>query len=330
MDTVVNVSLPVFGIVFAGFLAARWGVLPQAGIKTLNDYVYYFALPALLFASLARAPVSELTNWRFAAANLGGILISFGLSIMVARTIFARGMPTLAMHGMAASYGTTGYMGVPLLITAFGQQAAVPAALATLIHNIPVITLVILAMEASKTLGQEQVGAEQVGAQTTRNNPAPGVARTVTKAILLNPLTIAVAAGAAVAISKVNLPGPIAVFTDLLANAAGPTALFAVGLALVGRGRALREGAVRGSEVATLVALKIGLQPLVTLLLVFTLFPLEALWRTTTMVMAALPVGAGVYVFAQRYNELVEETSIAILLSMLVSVVTVSVVLATI
>lgn len=122
MQSALGVALPVFAIVLCGYLAGRYGLLGQGAAGNLNAYVYYFALPALLFTSLAEAPVGELANWAFVGADLVGIAVSFVASAALARWAYRVSLSTSAMRGMIASFGNTGYMGIPLLIAAFGRR----------------------------------------------------------------------------------------------------------------------------------------------------------------------------------------------------------------
>lgn len=55
MQSLLTVSLPVFGLMFCGYLAGRLRVLGADSSEALNRFVYYFALPALLFVFVARA-----------------------------------------------------------------------------------------------------------------------------------------------------------------------------------------------------------------------------------------------------------------------------------
>lgn len=318
MQTIFDVSLPVFAIVLCGFLAGKYKVIDKSMTKGLNDFVYYFALPALLFLSLAKAPVNQLANWPFVGATLGGILASFLLAIVLAKLLFRQQRPTLALYGMAASYGTTGYMGIPLIIAAFGPAAAVPASLATLLHNIPVITIVIITFASSQAVSQPEQGGKGQGITLFKG---------IVRAIVLNPLNIAVLLGIIVAFFHLSLPKSVDAFTQLLANAAGSTALFAIGLGLVAQGNQLQQAQVSKAEVSMLVALKIIFQPLVTIFLLTYILHTNALWSTVAVLMSALPVGAGVYVFALRYEKLVAQVTMAILVSMILSVVSISVLL---
>jgi malonate transporter len=318
MRTMLEVALPVFAVMLCGYLAGRSGMVANSGVRSLNNYVYYFALPALLFLSLAQAPVDRLVNWPFLAANLGGIVAGFAVSAAFAWVALGRGLPTPALHGMVGSFGNTGYMGVPLLIAAFGPEAAVPAAMATVVHNVPVTAAVILTYECSKVSGEAgKKGGRRIG----------GLLLDVARAVLLNPIVLSVAAGAGAAVSGFELPESVGVFAGLLKDAAGPTALFALGLGLVGA-RGVSGADIGRIEIASPVASKLVLQPLMAALLAFWVFNLDGLWATVTVLMSALPVGATPYVFAQRYGDSVDMASLAVLVSTLISVVTVSALLA--
>ena len=49
MDSILNVVLPVFGLVLTGYIAGKIGVLGKASSEALNGFVFYFSLPVLLF-----------------------------------------------------------------------------------------------------------------------------------------------------------------------------------------------------------------------------------------------------------------------------------------
>ena len=50
MEPLLNIVLPVFAIVGAGYLAGARGLLGDDSSVALNRFVYWVALPALLFA----------------------------------------------------------------------------------------------------------------------------------------------------------------------------------------------------------------------------------------------------------------------------------------
>ncbi|GIN23093.1 AEC family transporter [Siminovitchia fordii] len=313
MQIIFDIILPIFTVILCGYIAGRTGIVSASGSKTLNSYVFYITLPALLFYAVSNAPISQLTNWNFLFANLIGILSSFFLTIIFIRIFLKKKSAVLSIYGMNASYGTTGYMGLPLLIAAFGSKAALPAALATLIHNIPVIATVIITFEWER-------------AKENRNEK--GIfyfLQDVIKPVLLHPITLSVLLGIVFSLLSITLPASIDIFARFLSDAAGPTALFAIGLGITNQKELLKWSSLVNKEVHFLIFMKLVFQPVITTLLVFFVFKLESMWALTTILMSALPIGAGVFVFAQKYEKIIQETSIGIILSLLISVPTVSV-----
>ena len=105
MDALINVVIPVFGIVLAGYLAGRFSVLGSESAVALNRFVYYFALPALLFVFTARAPLAKVLNWPFIAAFIGAGMLTLFIALLVGRFWFRQDFSTLSMHGLTSVYG---------------------------------------------------------------------------------------------------------------------------------------------------------------------------------------------------------------------------------
>ncbi|WP_349367674.1 AEC family transporter [Salinarimonas sp.] len=311
----IEIVAPIFAVILAGYLFALWRGVDKAGTRLLNEYVLYGALPALLFVAVARADPAELQQWSFMGATLAGIGAAFVLGLLAARAAGAA-MPRATIPAMAASYGTTGYMGVPILITALGTGAAVPAAIATILHNVPVIMTVILINDLL----------------ARRDGPggAGGAIGGALKATLTNPLTVAVAAGVVVSVSGVELPRSLALFADFLGAAAGPTALFALGLGLAQLDASALLDRRRIATILPLIGIKIVIQPLVTFVVAVWVLGMSTSdpWFVAALIMAAQPIGAGVFVFASKYQHFEDETSVAIIASLLVALVTLPILLA--
>lgn len=308
MSILFNAALPVFAIIVCGYAAGRSGLITNAGAKTLNDYVFFIALPAMLFLSTATAPRERLTDWEFLWINLGGIAASFLLAFLAGKYIFKKHANESTILAMAASYGNSGYLGVPLVIAIYGNDAVLPAALATLLHNIPVIATVLLTLESSSAFN---------GSSSSRFITAVKACKPLAK----NPLMLSVAAGLLVSALEVPLPSAIGEFARLLSSAAGPTALFAIGLSLVGQSRFLKESGIQKAEITLLIALKMMLQPTVTALLMFYVFDINPVWGYVSVIISAMPVGANAYIFASKYGLYKEHTLVAILLSTILSIV---------
>ena len=114
------------------------------------------------------------------------------------------------------------------------------------------------------------------------------------------------------------IPKAIGNYLDLMATAAGPAALFAVGLSLVGRKIVGNIG-----EVVWLSALKVVINPILAFVLVTYVFLMDAFWSQAAVILSAMPVGTNPYVIAQQYNVHVKTVSPTIVVSTAMSVVVV-------
>ncbi len=304
MGVLFSVTLPVFGLILSGFFAGRMRVLGDAATDGLNGFVYYFALPALLALSVARAPLSEIFDWRYLGAVAAGIAVTIAIAVLLSKTVYGDRLSVLTLRAVSGAFANTGYVGIPLAITAFGAAAAVPAIMATVINS-----MVIGLAAAMVELDQRQSGM----------GPLASIGRT----LVTNPLILAVVIGGAVALSGLPVPQAIGTFLDLLGAAAGPCALFALGLfASQQQGEDGRFG-----DTIVLTALKLVVHPAVTWGLAIFVFGLNEMSTAMAVTMAALPTGALVFVLAQRYQVFVRRASNVILLTTLLSLVTVTVVL---
>jgi malonate transporter len=304
LDPVLGAAFPVFALVGCGVLAGRFRLINPGSSEALNRFVYAFALPAMLFMAVYRgSPAELLGSGSFLAgvvlATFGTALVGFGLS-----WFFQGGQSAQSvMRGLNASFANTGYLGIPLVTVAYGERAALPAALATVATNIVSFAAAIVCLELLA-------------------NPRGGGIGRALGGVARSPLIWPIALAMVFVFLETTVPVPVERFATLLAAAAGPCALFAIGLFV--SQLSIREG-FRSSWPTT--ALKLVLHPLLMAALAFWVLPIEATWAKIAVVCASLPLGATAFVLAQRYRLLEAETSTGAVLSTAVSVFTVSAVM---
>ncbi|HFC92231.1 MAG TPA: AEC family transporter [Leucothrix mucor] len=310
-----SIVLPIFLVILVGYLFAKKNKFSKEAGKLINDYVLFIALPALLFLSVAQAKPVELLHWEFVVATLVGIFVAYMLGIVLSifRSINA---PKSSIVAMAACYGTTGYMGVPIVIAVFGEKAAIPAAIATILHNIPAIMAVIITygiFNEEKKEGRSSIS----------------LFSTAIKITLLNPLTVAVIAGMFFSFLSIPLPNFLKTFTGFLSGAAGPTALFALGIGLSGLN--VKSGMKINNliDLSPIIIIKIIIQPFVTFLVAYYLFGMKFtdIYLIVAILMSAQPIGAGVYVFANKFDFFQEHIAVSIMVSLIVSIFSLSLLL---
>lgn len=310
VQVIFNTALPFFALIFCGYGAGRFGLLSPAAVTGVNTFVFYFALPAFIFNLTATSPLADIFKASFMAAYLSVGLVVFALAAILGRLLFGVKLGESAVLGAAAVLGNTGYMGLPLVAAAFGREAAIPLLLGLTIEATIFIPLTIAIIESDRGAG------ERVGGQWLK------VAGSVLGALARNPLVISIFAGVLISALALDLPTPITRFTGLLGDAAGPSALFALGATLVGR--PLWSGLAETSYMSTF---KLLIHPAAMWFATTQVFTVDPLWATVAILGASLPVAANVFIVARRYDTYLERASSAILLSTLVSMITVSILL---
>jgi predicted permease len=307
MLATLEILLPVFGLIFAGFACRRRGVLGPNSASELNRFVVWLALPALLFDTMAHATWHQLYQPAFVASFSIACVAVFAL-ILALRLRNRRHLADASVDAIAASYPNTGYIGFPLGVIAFGEASLTPTTIATILVACVLFAVAIVLIE--------------IGLQTERTPHKLGLK--VLRSLARNPLIVSPLAGVAIASLHVALPASAETFLKLLAGAASPCALVSLGLFLAEK-RASDAGAGRISLLLTAVKL-IG-QPALTWWLAARVFGLAPALVEMAVVLAALPTGTGPFMLAEFYRREAHVTSRTILLSTVGSVITLSLLL---
>lgn len=303
MELLLTIVFPIFGIVAAGFICGRFGLLGADSSEALNRFVYWVALPSLLFGVMAKVDIASVFNWPFIAGFAGASAVVWALASIAGRLLFRLDLGESSLHGLNSAYPNTGYMGIPLVIALYGEDATLPAILATIISVLSV-ALSVAPIEIAK---QEKANVARVIAD-------------VLLALARNPMIVAPCAGLGWAATGLGLTPPLDTFLSLLGAAAGPCALFAIGLFLVGK--PLTEGS---AEIAVMTVFKLIVHPALTALAVLMFFDMDPLWANVAIIMAALPIGSGPFVLAQASGLYVRRTSTVMLATTVLSLFTISV-----
>jgi malonate transporter len=302
MSAIIDAALPVFAIILAGFLCGRGRLLGEQSSEAINRFVYLVALPVMLFHVLATAEPAEVLNGPYILAYGGAQAALFAATWLTMRFAVKKPTPDASVFALGSIFGNTGYVGIPLAGVAFGEVGTQAAAVATVFQSAVFLPLTAVMIDASRTGGQ---------------------ARLIARTVATNPILLASLAGVAWSFTGLGLPGPVDTFGRLLGGAAGPSALFALGLVL---------SAIRLRSAGPLpwanVAVKLFVHPAVTVVAVFVLVPVHSDWAVVAILMAALPAGANLFVIARQSDTAVEMASAATLIGTVVSVFSVSALIA--
>jgi len=298
-----NLIFPFFGLIGLGYLAGRYFPREENGLVWLNRLIIYAALPALIFQIVRKAPVDQVLNIPFFLGTSLSTYLIFVITLTLMIVIYRAPLRQAAIQGSAASYGNIGYIGLPLTLSVFGPEAAIPAILVFCFDNTMQFVLVPLLM----ALGKE--GPKDVVLILTR----------IGRLVFLHPFIIATILGVIFVITGIELPQPIDLFLGMLERAAGPCALFALGITISQQSKVQYK-----SEYTFLIGFKILLHPTLTFLILTFIGGFDPLWIGVATLMAALPTASNVFVMATDYRIYKTESSNCILISTVASLITIS------
>lgn len=306
MQDVVAIAAPVFGLILLGIVIGRANYLSTGSSKILAEFGFKLAMPALLFkgassiATLSASPI-PLIGAYFAASVLVWLLATVATRIVLARP--SSDAPAVAM---ASCFGNTVMLGIPIAVTAFGVEATTPAAILVSIETPLLWVIATLQAEMTRTqsAGLSKAALSALGSE-----------------LVTNPIVMALVVGLAFGFSGLVLPAGLDRMVNLLAQAAVPTALVALGLTL----SAIE---VRGEAptLALISTLKLLLFP-VLVVATFTIVNVPPVWASVALLFAAMPSGANAYLFAVRYDRVVNSVAGAIVITTVLAGATVSLLL---
>lgn len=296
-----SITGPFFAVIALGFFAAKRGWMPDGAVRSLNVFVFNFAMPALVIRALAGQDIiAALTGPMVPVWVLAGAA-TFAISMLAMRLLCRGSLAEMAVSGQAGTIGNIGFLGLPLMLAAFGDRAAAPMAVVLIADLTIFIPLCIGLLEWASGKGASWK-----------------LVMTVAKGVVFNPFVLAIFGGTLLSLAGGKLPPAGDNLLNFLGDAAGATALFSLGVQLAAR---RVEGEARA--ISLMIVLKLFLHPLAVLSAAL-LFGLDPSLTAVLVVVASLPIAGNVFVVAERYGIFIQQLSAAILLSTTAGVVTVS------
>ena len=307
-NPVFSALLPVVLLIVIGVLAGRAGWIREAAIKDLSNLVFMVLTPALLFRTMSTVHVEQL-NFKPVALYFVAVLLLFGA--MLAWQGWSRRAAVLAL---AATFSNTVMIGIPLIGLAYGQAGLVTLFTLISVHSLVLLTLstVVLELVAARDERATGQGGQRHMALTVLAAVRSGV---------IHPVPLPIILGLLFAQTGLVLPEVLDKPLHLLGSAFGPVALVLVGVTLTH----VQVGPhLKGALGISL--LKNGVLPLLVTLLGLGL-GMQGLPLTVMIVTASLPMGANVFLFAQRYEVAQDLVTASLAVSTVIGLATVSLVM---
>ncbi|WP_298429708.1 AEC family transporter [Ottowia sp.] len=308
---VLSSLLPVVLLIGIGFVAGRMKLIRGEAVRDLSNLVFLVLVQALLFRTMATSHLERLDLKSVALYYIVAGAMFFALLLI--QGLNSRS----AVVALAAIFSNTLMIGVPLVQLAYGQAGLVYLFTLISMHALVLLTLATVVIEL--LVAREQ--SQQNPGQQPRRHIAATVARAVKNAIL-HPVPLPIIAGFLYSLTGIGLHPVVERPLKLLGDAFGPVALVLVGvtLAQTAIGRHLK-GALGISVLKTIV------HPILMAAAGWAL-GLRGLPLTVMVVAAALPVGANVFLFSQRYHTAEDLVTASVAVSTAMGLVTISVVMA--
>ena len=303
MSALLDVILPVFLVIGFGYAAVRANLLSEPAIDGLMRFAQNFAVPCLLFRSIAHLDLSAAYDVGLMTSFYTGAFAGFFACFFGAMLIFRRAMPDAVSIGFAGLFSNSLLLGLAITERAYGTEA--------LQGNYAIISL-----HAPMLYG---FGIALMEWARTRGHGLSGVAltRQISRAILSQSLVIGILLGFAVNFAGNPLPGFFWSGIDMIAGAAIPVALFGLGGTLV---RYRIEGDIEPVLMVTMASLV--LHPGITWLLGTQVFHLDTPALRSAVVTAAMAPGVNAYMFAHLYGVGKRVNASAVLVATAVSILT--------
>ncbi len=301
LSQILNVVLPVFFLICAGFLLGVRGFLKEEVNTVLSRLIFYVSVPALLFRSAALTDLSEAVN-----GTAIGLLAAVSVFICVAGYLmaFTSSPERRGVIAQGAHRSNIVFIGIPVITGALGSGEAVMGTAALLIGVLAPIYNFLAVVELTFPHSQGQSNSELVS-------------RTA-KEVALNPLILACAGGFLFSGLGLDLHPAADKTLELLGSIAPPLALLVVGASMKFRGIKEQLGA---SLVVS--AAKLAIYPALVYYL-FSLFNVSGTYLKVAVLLVATPTAVISHIFAREMKGDEQLAGAIIIITTILSMITIS------
>ncbi|RJX34209.1 MAG: AEC family transporter [Oxalobacter sp.] len=275
------------------------GKWPKDVASALSKFVFYVAVPALLFNTMSRFSSLPPVDVRLLFAFFGSCVIVFIVGRIVAWKFFKLDGVAQSVFALGGIYSNNVFLGIPLTKMTLGEQALPPVALIIAFNALLLWTLVTVSTEWA----------------LHGNLSVKGFAKT-TKNVLTNPVVASILLGLAWDFTGITLPVFLKTPLEMTAQAAAPLALIVLGMGLAEY--SIREGWQHSVAITTL---KLAVQPVVVYVLARAI-GLPKMETQAIVMLASISVAVNVYLMAEQFKTMKGAVASSMVLSTIVAAFT--------
>ncbi|XP_031835558.1 integral membrane protein GPR155 homolog anchor [Nomia melanderi] len=296
IDNLYLALIQCFAIILCGYIAGRFDIITKTEGNGLNIFVGTFALPCLIFTSLAKLDFT-LVNWKFLLAVLlakGCVFFTvLGVSLFIKRT---SNPGCAALFAIFTTQSNDFAIGYPMIAALYGK---VHPEYAAYLYLMAPISLAILNPVGFVLL--------EIGKRRNENHRSyKNMIYSIVKGIVLNPVLFMTVLGIVgnLIFSHV-IPCVLASVLDVFGNAFSASALFLLGLMMVGKVHKLKGTALVIPGI--LISVKLLVLPLVIRESIILLNAGENATDTEDLstygfLYGTIPTAPALFIFTLRYN----------------------------
>jgi len=296
-------TLPFFGLIALGFVAAYSGNFTREATAYLTKFVFYFPLSAMIFNFASELSLGEIFELKFTAAYLIGSFAVY-LGTIWLRRLQGDSFELALVSGHCSVIGNMGWMGLAMLPILLGKES-IPYVIMVLICDLVVFYPLAVSLIVGNRKGHLDIK----------------LIASVLAGLLKNPMVLSIGLGLSWSALDIHTPDTLHQFLVILAGASTPGALFAIGASMM--------YAQRGSygTTALISANKLFVHPFAVALTAILIFDLTEFQAAVLAACAAMPVAGNIYMLVSHYNIPSDRVSFSILVSTVVSILTIPIII---
>ena len=305
---VISSLLPVVLLILVGFVSGRAKLVRPEAVRDLSNLVFLVLTQALLFRTMSSVHLEKLDM-----RPVFQYFLVAGSLFFIMLMVYGRDSRASVL-ALASIFSNTLMIGVPLVGLAYGESGQVLLFTLISLHALVLLTMATVVLEL-------QMAYEQAAETGESRHMLKTVGMAIKNAVL-HPVPLPILMGLIYAQTGWGLHPIVDKPLQLLGASFGPVALVLVGITLsqtpVGHNI---KGTIKLSVVKTFV------HPLLMATAGYAM-GMRGLHLTVMVVAAALPIGANVFLFSQRYQKEEEVVTAAVAVSTAFALISVTLVMA--
>jgi hypothetical protein len=298
MSAIFEIMLEVYGFVLIGFVFARLGWFSRNATDGLIEFVFNISIPALLIRSLTLMEIPDFLPVHLLVTYYLSVFLVLMIATFISKIVFSLSVDKCIIFAYSGTFSNTVLLGIPVILKVLGEKSLLPLMLIISLHGLTLLGSMTVFLEANRANGGSLF--ENIRSAVWR--------------MIKNPILIGIAFGLIANFFGIVYPPVIDHSLLILGEAAIPVSLFSFGAKM-------NEMQITGDLLLSFVAalLKNVVLPLSVWLTGNYVCHPPGNWLIAATMLAAMPTGINIFLFAHRYQQAAALSTTTIVVSTLLS-----------